>query len=46
MTNTSAENAIVRLEDVHLSFGQTQVLKGIDLTVNKGDAVSLSLIHI
>jgi polar amino acid transport system ATP-binding protein len=26
---------------VHLSFGQTQVLKGIDLTVNKGDAVSI-----
>src|SRR5215207_3354401 len=39
--NISADNAIVRLEDVHLSFGQNQVLKGIDLTVNKGDAVSI-----
>ncbi|MDR6820023.1 polar amino acid transport system ATP-binding protein [Neorhizobium sp. 2083] len=35
------ETALVRLEDVHLSFGQTQVLKGIDLTVNRGDAVSI-----
>lgn len=41
MTSPSTNNAIVKLEDVHLSFGQTQVLKGIDLTVNKGDAVSI-----
>jgi polar amino acid transport system ATP-binding protein len=39
--NISADNAIVRLEDVHLSFGQTQVLNGIDLTVNRGEAVSV-----
>jgi polar amino acid transport system ATP-binding protein len=38
---TSTDTAIVKLEDVHLSFGNTQVLKGIDLTVNKGDAVSI-----
>ncbi|MGV1754605.1 amino acid ABC transporter ATP-binding protein [Agrobacterium sp. CG674] len=37
----STDTAIVKLEDVHLSFGNTQVLKGIDLTVNKGDAVSI-----
>ncbi len=37
----SNDTAIVKLEDVHLSFGNTQVLKGIDLTVNKGDAVSI-----
>ncbi len=37
----STQNAIVKLEDVHLSFGQTSVLKGIDLTVNKGDAVTI-----
>lgn len=37
----SNDSAIVKLEDVHLSFGNTQVLKGIDLTVNKGDAVSI-----
>ncbi|KAF5884627.1 amino acid ABC transporter ATP-binding protein [Rhizobium sp. PEPV16] len=36
-----SNTAIVRLEDVHLSFGQTQVLKGIDLTVSKGEAVSI-----
>ncbi|WP_407639873.1 amino acid ABC transporter ATP-binding protein [Allorhizobium taibaishanense] len=41
MMNTSTDDPIVRLEDVHLSFGQTQVLKGIDLTINKGDAVSI-----
>ncbi len=38
---TETDTAIVKLEDVHLSFGQTQVLKGIDLTINKGDAVSI-----
>ena len=38
---TSTDTAIVKLEDVHLAFGQTEVLKGIDLTVNKGDAVSI-----
>lgn len=37
----SNDSTIVKLEDVHLSFGNTQVLKGIDLTVNKGDAVSI-----
>ena len=37
----STDTALVKLEDVHLSFGNTQVLKGIDLTVNKGDAVSI-----
>jgi polar amino acid transport system ATP-binding protein len=37
----SNDSAIVKLEDVHLSFSNTQVLKGIDLTVNKGDAVSI-----
>ncbi|MBB3428511.1 MULTISPECIES: amino acid ABC transporter ATP-binding protein [Rhizobium] len=41
MTSPSAENALVKLEDVHLSFGPVQVLKGIDLTVNRGDAVSI-----
>lgn len=41
MMTASTDTAIVKLEDVHLSFGNTQVLKGIDLTVNKGDAVSI-----
>jgi polar amino acid transport system ATP-binding protein len=29
------------MKDVHLSFGHTQVLNGIDLDVRKGDAVSI-----
>jgi polar amino acid transport system ATP-binding protein len=33
--------ALVELEGIHLSFSDNQVLKGIDLTVNKGDAVSI-----
>ena len=37
----TAEKALVELEGIHLSFGDNQVLKGIDLTVNKGDAVSI-----
>lgn len=41
MMNAKTDETIVRLEDVHLSFGQTEVLKGIDLTVNKGNAVSI-----
>ena len=41
MMTASTDTAIVKLEDVHLAFGNTQVLKGIDLTVNKGDAVSI-----
>lgn len=32
---------LVDLKDVHLSFGPNEVLKGIDLSVNKGDAVSI-----
>ena len=36
-----SETAIVKLEDVHLSFGQTDVLRGVDLTVNRGDAVTI-----
>ncbi len=37
----TAAKALVELEGIHLSFGDNQVLKGIDLTVNKGDAVSI-----
>ena len=32
---------LVQLRDVHLSFGTNRVLKGIDLNVRKGDAVSI-----
>jgi polar amino acid transport system ATP-binding protein len=41
MVSTAIPSTLVTLEDVHLSFGANQVLKGIDLTINKGDAVSI-----
>ena len=42
-----AAGPLVALRDVHLSFGTTHVLRGIDLDVRRGQAVSiLSLIHI
>lgn len=39
--NNPAKTILAELEDVHLSFGQNEVLKGIDLKINKGDAVSI-----
>lgn len=39
--NTKNDEPIVRLDDVHLAFGQTEVLKGINLTVHRGNAVSI-----
>ncbi|MET7246564.1 amino acid ABC transporter ATP-binding protein [Methylobacterium sp. EM32] len=38
---TAASAPLVALEDVHLSFGQNEVLKGIDMTVSRGEAVSI-----
>ncbi len=32
---------LVRLRDVHLSFGATEVLKGVDLDVRSGEALSI-----
>lgn len=32
---------MIRIENLHKSFGDLEVLKGIDLTVNKGEVVSL-----
>ncbi|MBS1154558.1 MAG: Fe(3+)-transporting ATPase [Proteobacteria bacterium] len=32
---------LVQLRDVHLSFGSNKVLKGVDLNVRQGDAVSI-----
>ncbi|MEK1897655.1 MAG: amino acid ABC transporter ATP-binding protein [Rhizobium sp.] len=37
----AATNPIVELGDVHLSFGTTEVLKGIDLQVARGQTVSI-----
>jgi len=37
----SANEPLVRLRDLHLSFGTNHVLKGIDLEVQRGQAVSI-----
>jgi len=34
-------DTLVRLADVHLAFGDTAVLDGIDITVRRGEAVSI-----
>ena len=33
--------ALLEIKDIHKSFGKLHVLKGIDLTVNKGDVVAI-----
>jgi polar amino acid transport system ATP-binding protein len=40
-TAAAGPRPLVRLRDVHLSFGATPVLKGIDLDVFRGQAVSI-----
>jgi ABC-type transporter Mla maintaining outer membrane lipid asymmetry ATPase subunit MlaF len=35
----TATTPVVRLDDVHKSFGDNVVLDGIDLTVNAGEAL-------
>ena len=37
----SADPVLVSLRDVHLSYGPVHVLKGIDLSVRRGEAVSI-----
>jgi polar amino acid transport system ATP-binding protein len=37
----TAETPLVELRDLHLSFGATEVLRGIDLLVHRGRAVSI-----
>lgn len=39
--NRDTRPALVQLKDVHLSFGSNKVLKGVDLNVRQGDAVSI-----
>ncbi|MFJ5296498.1 amino acid ABC transporter ATP-binding protein [Pseudomonas sp. NPDC088368] len=38
---TRAEQPLISLRDIHLSFGSNRVLKGIDLDVQRGQAVSI-----
>ncbi|MDB6052354.1 MAG: amino acid transporter ATP-binding protein [Pseudomonas sp.] len=40
-TETGADSLLVSLRDVHLSFANNPVLKGIDLDVQRGQAVSI-----
>ena len=39
MSNTAGATPIVRVADVHKSFGSVEVLRGISMTVNTGEAV-------
>lgn len=39
--STLVKPLLLRLRDVHLAFGSNEVLKGINLEVRKGDAVSI-----
>ncbi|MBQ1178105.1 MAG: amino acid ABC transporter ATP-binding protein, partial [Bacteroidaceae bacterium] len=32
---------MIQLKDIHKSFGTLEVLKGIDLTIDKGEVVSI-----
>ncbi|MDB5954840.1 amino acid ABC transporter ATP-binding protein [Ramlibacter sp.] len=38
---TAAEPPLVQVRDLHLAFGATEVLRGIDLQVHRGRAVSI-----
>src|SRR4051812_17444179 len=38
---TRAAEPLISLRDIHLSFGSNRVLKGIDLDVQRGQAVSI-----
>ncbi|CAB3676308.1 MAG: amino acid ABC transporter ATP-binding protein [Achromobacter sp.] len=39
--HAATDTPLVSLRDVHLAFGQTEVLKGIDVEVRPGNAVSI-----
>ena len=36
---SQTKQAVVRIEDLHKSYGKTEVLKGIDLEVGRGEVV-------
>ena len=40
-TVSESKLPVVRLQDVHKSFGDNEVLKGISLEVNKGEVVAI-----
>ncbi len=37
----TGENAMIRIQDVHKSFGRLEVLKGVSATVNRGEMVCM-----
>ncbi len=39
MTNTTATTGILQFKDVHLSYGANPVLKGVNLTIEKGQVI-------
>lgn len=43
MTNTANENAtpVIELRNIHKSYGDLEVIKGVDLTAHKGDVIAL-----
>ncbi len=38
--------SLIEIRDLHASVGDTEILKGISLTINRGEVHALSLIHI
>ena len=41
MKQVSASSELIRVEDLHKSFGSLQVLKGVSETISKGEVVSI-----
>lgn len=39
--NSTQQNVILEIENIKKDFGNTEVLKGINLKVNKGDVVAI-----
>ena len=37
---------MIEIKNLHKAFGQNQVLKGVDITVNKGDVVVVPISRI
>ena len=40
-TNTSDRNVVVKVVDLHKTFGTLEVLRGISLDVHEGDVLTL-----
>ena len=39
--NASAETPVIELRNIHKSYGDLEVIKGVDLTAHKGDVIAL-----